>query len=144
MSRLGKKPVDLPAGVEIKIETGSVTVKGKLGELTQEISPEIKVEVSEDGKLIQISREGEERAVKAKHGLYRSLIANMVEGVSKGFVKELHLEGVGYRVAEQGKKLVLSFACYEFSIACNNPIRCNLPTTCQKSLLGGRQENISL
>jgi len=108
MSRLGKKPVDLPEGVEFKVEDGAVVAKGKLGELRQEISSEIQVDLSEDGKQVVLTRSGDDREIKAKHGLYRALIANMFTGVSKGFEKNLTLEGVGYRVAAQGSKLVFS------------------------------------
>jgi large subunit ribosomal protein L6 len=108
MSRLGRKPIDLPEGVEVKVETGSVTVKGKNGELSQEIVGDIQVVLSEDGKQVVIERSTEDRPTRSKHGLYRSLIANMVEGVSKGFAKDLLLEGVGYRVAAQGQKLTFA------------------------------------
>ncbi|MEL0255136.1 MAG: 50S ribosomal protein L6, partial [Burkholderiaceae bacterium] len=93
MSRIGNSPIIIPDGVTIEIQSNYIKVKGKLGELTQEYS-DIQIKVSDN--VINISRASDNKSVKSKHGLYRSLIANMVEGVSKGFVKELELVGVGY------------------------------------------------
>ncbi|MGO1585220.1 50S ribosomal protein L6 [Mesonia sp.] len=105
MSRIGKSPVSIPEGVTVSVNDGLVTVKGKLGELTQEFSEiEIKVEENE----VVLERSSEKKNFKAKHGLYRSLIQNMVEGVSQGFTKELELVGVGYRASNQGQKLDLA------------------------------------
>lgn len=106
MSRIGNNPISIPDGVEINIDGNVVTVKGKLGELTQRISGDITVKV-EDGSLV-VSRPSDSKPHKAAHGLYRSLISNMVEGVSKGFTKELELVGVGYRASNQGQKLDLA------------------------------------
>ncbi len=105
MSRIGNSPVNIPEGVTVTIENNIVTVKGKLGELTQEIK-DVTVK-EEDGQLIVQTTDGS-KAQKAKQGLYRSLLANMVEGVSKGFTKELELVGVGYRASNQGQKLDLA------------------------------------
>ncbi len=102
---MGRKPIPLPEGVEVKIEGNRITVKGPLGELSRELRPEVEV-VKEDGQLI-VRRTGETRVHKAMHGLFRSLIANMVEGVSKGFVKELEMRGVGYRADLKGRTLIL-------------------------------------
>ena len=105
MSRIGNNPVAIPEGVTIDVKDNVVTVKGKLGELTQEYSGvEIKIE---DGKVL-VTRPSDSKEHKAKHGLYRSLISNMVEGVSKGWTKELELVGVGYRASNQGQKLDLA------------------------------------
>ncbi len=105
MSRIGKSPITVPEGVTVNVENGVVTVKGKLGELTQEYSGiDIKIE---DG-VITLERESDKKDVRAKHGLYRSLISNMIEGVSKGFEKQLELVGVGYRASNQGQKLDLA------------------------------------
>ncbi|MFD0860767.1 50S ribosomal protein L6 [Sungkyunkwania multivorans] len=105
MSRIGKSPIVIPDGVTVDIKDGVVTVKGKLGELSQEIKDiEIK---QEEGQLV-LERSSENKDHRAKHGLYRSLINNMVEGVSKGFTKELELVGVGYRASNQGQKLDLA------------------------------------
>jgi len=105
MSRIGKNPVVITEGVTVDVKDGVVVVKGKLGELTQEIK-DITVKV-EDGKVV-LERPSELKDHKAKHGLYRALIANMIEGVSKGYTKELELVGVGYRASSQGQKLELS------------------------------------
>ena len=105
MSRIGKAPISIPEGVTIEFNDGVFTAKGKLGELSQEIKDiEIKVE---EGTLT-LERPSEAKDHKAKHGLYRALIYNMVEGVSKGFTKELELVGVGYRASNQGQKLDLA------------------------------------
>ncbi|MGG8495659.1 50S ribosomal protein L6 [Tenacibaculum sp. TC6] len=106
MSRIGKNPIALPQGVEIKVDGNVVTVKGKLGELTEELTSGITVKV-EDG-TITVERPSESKEHRAKHGLYRALINNMIEGVSKGFTKELELVGVGYRASNQGQKLDLA------------------------------------
>lgn len=105
MSRIGKSPISIPEGVTITMEDNTITVKGKLGELSQELQ-EVTVK-QEDGQIV-LERAGESKDQRAKHGLYRSLINNMVEGVSKGFTKELELVGVGYRASNQGQKLDLA------------------------------------
>ena len=102
MSRIGKNPITIPEGVTVDIKDSQVTVKGKLGELSQNIE-EIAIK-NEDG-VLTLERPSESKDHKAKHGLYRALIANMVEGVSKGWTKELELVGVGYRASNQGQKL---------------------------------------
>jgi len=105
MSRIGNNPVAIPEGVTVDIKENVVTVKGKLGELTQNYdSIEIKVE---DGNIM-VTRSSDTKDQKAKHGLYRSLMHNMIEGVSKGWSKELELVGVGYRASNQGQKLDLA------------------------------------
>ena len=105
MSRIGNNPVAIPEGVTVDIKENVVTVKGKLGELTQNYdSVEIKVE---DGNIM-VTRSSDTKDQKAKHGLYRSLMNNMIEGVSKGWTKELELVGVGYRASNQGQKLDLA------------------------------------
>jgi len=106
MSRIGKAPISIPQGVEVNVNGTTVTVKGKLGELTQELSEGVTLKV-EDGTLT-LERASESKTHKAQHGLYRALIQNMVEGVSKGFTKELELVGVGYRASNQGQKLDLA------------------------------------
>lgn len=96
MSRVGNKPITVPKGVDINIDKNLILVKGPKGELSQQIDPDIRVELN-DGEL-QVSRPTEQKRHKAMHGLYRALINNMVEGVSNGFVRKLELVGVGYRV----------------------------------------------
>jgi len=105
MSRIGNNPINVPEGVTVDIQPTQITVKGKLGELTQDYS---EVEVVMEDNLITVKRPSENKSVKSKHGLYRSLIANMVEGVSHGFTKELELVGVGYRASNQGQVLDLA------------------------------------
>ncbi|MFZ9074608.1 MAG: 50S ribosomal protein L6 [Flavobacteriaceae bacterium] len=105
MSRIGNNPINIPEGVTVDIQPTQITVKGKLGELTQDYS---EVEVVMEDNVITVKRPSENKSVKSKHGLYRSLIANMVEGVSQGFTKELELVGVGYRASNQGQVLDLA------------------------------------
>ena len=105
MSRIGNNPITIPEGVTIDIQPSQVVVKGKLGELTQEYSD---VEIKIEDNTLTVSRTSEKKSVKSKHGLYRALIANMVEGVTQGFSKELELVGVGYRASNQGQKLDLA------------------------------------
>ncbi|WP_179345451.1 50S ribosomal protein L6 [Winogradskyella ursingii] len=105
MSRIGKNPITIPEGVTVEVKDNMITAKGKLGELTQEYS-EIKIKV-EDG-TITLERDSDKKDLRAKHGLYRSLIFNMIEGVSKGWTKQLELVGVGYRASNQGQKLDLA------------------------------------
>lgn len=106
MSRIGKSPVTIPSGVEVKVDGNVVTVKGPKGSLSQEIDSCIQLSV-EDG-TVTFSRESDAPAVRAKHGLYRALVNNMVTGVSEGFKKELEIVGVGYRANANGQKLELA------------------------------------
>jgi large subunit ribosomal protein L6 len=105
MSRIGKNPISIPAGVTVELSDNLVTVKGKLGQLTQEYS-DITVKIEEG--VITLERPSDHKDQRAKHGLYRSLINNMIVGVSDGFTKELELVGVGYRASNQGQKLDLA------------------------------------
>jgi len=100
VSRIGKQPIPVPSGVEVKIDGSTVTVKGPKGELTQTFSEEMTVKL-EDGE-IKVTRPSDERNHRALHGLTRSLLANMVTGVSEGFSKNLEIVGVGYRAALKG------------------------------------------
>ena len=103
MSRIGNSPITIPDGVTIDINDSVVTVKGKLGELTQTIEEGVSVKV-EEGEVV-LERSSEAKDHKAKHGLYRALINNMVKGVSEGWTKQLELVGVGFRASNQGQKL---------------------------------------
>ncbi|WP_430615201.1 50S ribosomal protein L6 [Flavobacterium sp. JP2137] len=105
MSRIGKNPITIPAGVTVTVNDNVVVVKGKLGELSQKIV-DISVKV-EDGQVI-VTRDSDAKDLRSKHGLYRSLINNMIVGVSEGFTKSLELVGVGYRASNQGQKLDLA------------------------------------
>lgn len=107
MSRIGRKPIVIPAGVEVKVEDGNVvTVKGPKGTLNRTIHPNMTVKV--EGAEVLVTRPNDEKENRALHGLSRTLIANMVEGVSKGFQKELEINGVGYRAQKQGKDVVMN------------------------------------
>ena len=106
MSRIGNKPISVPAGVEVKVEGNTVTVKGPKGTLTQTFHQNITVKV--EANEIVVTRPNDDKENRALHGLTRTLIANMVEGVTNGFSKKLEVNGVGYRVAKQGKTLNLT------------------------------------
>jgi large subunit ribosomal protein L6 len=107
MSRIGKNPISLPTGVEVKVEDGSVTVKGPKGSLQQAIHEQVKVEVKDNSVLISVG-DPEEKKQRALWGLFGSLIRNMVTGVTEGFVKKLEINGVGMKFAVAGKKVVLN------------------------------------
>jgi len=102
MSRIGNNPIAIPEGVTVEVKENVVSVKGKLGELTQEYSG---VEMKIEDNQVWVTRPSDSKEHKSKHGLYRSLVVNMAEGVSKGWTKELELVGVGYRASNQGQKL---------------------------------------
>jgi ribosomal protein L6, bacterial type len=106
VSRIGKMPVEIPDGVEVTIEDHTIKVKGPKGELTRKIHEAIEVKV-EDGQIV-VTRPSDEKFHKSLHGLTRTLIANMVEGVTKGYERTLEIRGVGYRASKQGNKLVLN------------------------------------
>ena len=106
MSRIGKKPIAIPAGVDVKINGSEVTVKGPKGELKNTFNPEITIAV--EGNEIIVTRPTDDSQHRALHGLTRTLVANMVEGVTNGFTKELEVNGVGYRAQKQGKNLVMN------------------------------------
>ena len=115
MSRIGKSPVAIPEGVTVEINGNVVTVKGKLGELSQKMD-EIAIK-NEDGSLV-LERPSERKDHKSKHGLYRALVNNMIHGVTTGWTKELELVGVGYRASNQGQKLDLALG-YSHNIVLN-------------------------
>ncbi len=106
MSRIGRQPIAVPAGVEVKIDGSTVSVKGPKGTLTRTVHNNMKVELN--GAEVTVTRPDDSNLNKSLHGLTRTLIANMVEGVTKGYSKELEINGVGYRAAKQGKDLVLN------------------------------------
>ncbi len=105
MSRIGNSPVKIPEGVEVKLEDNSISIKGKLGELSQKFE-DVKIK-HEDGEII-VERPNDNKNIKSKHGLYRSLINNMITGVTEGYTRELELVGVGYRATNQGQKLEIA------------------------------------
>ena len=106
MSRIGRKPITVPAGVEVKIDGSVVTVKGPKGTLTQTFHPNMTIE--QNGAEILVTRPNDEKLNRSLHGLTRTLLSNMVEGVTNGFKKELEVNGVGYRVQKQGKQVVMN------------------------------------
>lgn len=106
MSRIGKAPIEIPAGVTVKVDNNTVTVKGPKGELTQTVNPDLTVKV-EDNHIV-LTRPTDDREHRAQHGLYRALIHNMVVGVSTGYRKEMELVGVGYRATATGQVLELA------------------------------------
>ena len=107
MSRIGRMPVVIPAGVEVSIEDGNlITVKGPKGTLTQKLSP--KMTISMEGNEVHVARPNDEKENRALHGLTRALLHNMVVGVTEGYKKELEINGVGYRAAKEGNKLILT------------------------------------
>ena len=119
MSRIGIKPVDLPAGATVKVDGNNlVTVTGPKGELTEQISKLLKIEVKENA--VEVSRDSDAKAYREQHGLARTLISNMVEGVTNGYQKKLELVGVGYKAEKKGSKLVLSLG-YSHPVELEDP-----------------------
>ncbi|RXR17818.1 50S ribosomal protein L6 [Flavobacterium amnicola] len=116
MSRIGKNPIAIPAGVTVEVKDAVVTVKGKLGQLAQEYTDNVTVKV--EGDQVLVERAADSKQERAQHGLYRALINNMITGVSTGFTKELELVGVGYRASNQGNKLDLALG-YSHNIVLN-------------------------
>lgn len=127
MSRMGNKPIALDPQVKVEIKDGVATVSGPKGTLSQAIPADVTVKVSEDGKEVLVSRASDARQTKMNHGLIRSLVNNMVTGVSKGFVIELELVGVGYRAALKGQELTLN-------LGYSNPRVENIPANVKVSL----------
>ena len=132
MSRIGKLPISLPKGVSVTVKDNVVTVKGPKGELTQEVNPNITVSVERSECVV--SRPNDEKQNRAFHGLYRSLIQNMVVGVSEGYSKTLELVGVGYRVSNQGQVL-------EFSLGYTHNIFLKLPNEIKIETKSERNQN---
>lgn len=106
MSRIGRNPIEIPAGVTVTVNGALVSVTGPKGSLQREINP--KIEVVVEGNLVKVNNNNKETEYRAYHGLYRQLIANMVEGVSKGYEKSLNVNGVGFKIAQQGQDLLLN------------------------------------
>ncbi len=129
MSRIGKMPIALPKGVEVNVAGANVTVKGPKGTLTQVIDTDIKIE-NKDGN-IEVSRPTDQKRHRSLHGLYRSLIANMIKGVSEGYKTEQELVGVGYRAAAKGQQLELTLG-YSHNIVFELPVEVKVSTTAEK------------
>ncbi len=119
MSRIGRMPITVPAGVEVKVsETNFVTVKGPKGELSKQLAPSMTI--SMDGAVITVTRPNDEKENRALHGLTRTLLSNMVNGVNECYKKELDVNGVGYRVAKEGEKLVMNIG-FSHTVEMNPP-----------------------
>lgn len=132
MSRIGKQPINIPAGVTVSVDNATVTVKGPKGTLIQEINPNISVAV--EGNVCTVTRPDDEKLNRSMHGLYRSLIQNMVTGVSEGYKKTLELIGVGYRVSNQGQVL-------EFALGYTHNIFMSLPPEIKIETKSERNQN---
>jgi large subunit ribosomal protein L6 len=128
MSRVGNNPIAIPEGVVVDIQSDQITVKGKLGELSQSYDT---VTFSQEDAVLKVSRPSETKPHKAKHGLYRALVNNMVKGVSLGFTKELELVGVGYRASNQGQKLDLALG-FSHNIVFEIPSEVKVETISEK------------
>jgi large subunit ribosomal protein L6 len=141
MSRIGKKPVMIPEGVEVKVDGNVVTVKGPKGTLTRAFHKDINIQI--EGNEIVVTRPSDNKLHRALHGTTRSLINNMVEGVSKGFSKTLELVGVGYRVAKTGNKITLSVGySHPVEIAPEEGIEFEVPSQTQIVVKGISKERV--
>ena len=126
MSRIGRKPINIPAGVTVSVNDSVVTVKGPKGTLTQNVHPNMSVEVAEN--VVTVTRPDDNKLNRSLHGLTRSLIANMVEGVTNGYKKELEVNGVGYRVQKQGKDCVMNLGySHQVIVSDNDDITIEVP-----------------
>ena len=141
MSRIGKKPVVIPAGVTVTVENNTVTVKGPKGELSREFSPAMAINV--EGNELTVTRPNDEKANRTIHGTTRALIANMFEGVSNGFAKTLDIQGVGYRAQKQGNKIVLNLGySHPIEYTPEQGIEVEVPTNTQLIVRGISKERV--
>ncbi len=141
MSRIGRKEIIVPAGVTASITGNVVTVKGSLGELTQTVDKLITVHIA-DGK-IALTRANDENETRAKHGLYRALIANMVKGVSEGFTKSLVIAGVGYKAVVKGNTLVLSLGfSHDVNMEIPTGLKVECPSMLEIKISGANKEQV--
>ena len=129
MSRIGKAPINIPEGAEVKIDGNTISVKGTKGELTQHIDGALTMKIEEG--VLTFERSNEEKETKAKHGLYRSLVNNMIEGVTNGFKIEQELVGVGYRAQAQGQKLQLTLG-FSHNVVLELPVEVKVSAETQK------------
>lgn len=149
MSRIGKSPITIPSGVDVSIKGSSISVKGPKGTLTQELPAGISF--TQEDNVLSALCEGEERELRALHGLFRSLVANMVEGVNNGYMKELEIRGVGYRANAKGPKTIELSLGFSHTVTVNAPegIEFEVPIATQikvkgidKQLVGQTAANI--
>jgi large subunit ribosomal protein L6 len=141
MSRVGKKPIELPEGVTITNNNNEVIVKGPKGELTRQFNKDLTIEV--EGSIVTVSRPSDSKEHRTIHGTTRALLANMIEGVSKGFERNLELVGVGYRAQKQGTKLVLSVGfSHPVEIEPENGIEIEVPVNTKINIKGIDKERV--
>ena len=139
MSRIGKKPIDVPAGVTVTVEGRIVTVKGPRGTLSRSLPPIVAVKV--DGAVVNVTRPNDETASKAMHGLTRTLVANMVDGVTKGFQKNLDIVGVGYKAENKPYGLLMSLGySHQIEVKAPEGIKLNAPTPTSIVVDGSNKE----
>lgn len=141
MSRIGKMPIDIPAGVEVKIDGQNVFVKGAKGTLEQSFHPSMNIKM--EGNQIVVTRPSDAKEHRSLHGLTRTLIANMVTGVSEGFKKELEINGVGYRASKEGKTLVMNLGfSHPVKVAEKPGITIEVPATNKINILGADKQAV--
>ena len=141
MSRIGRKPINIPAGVEVKIDGSCVTVKGPKGTLSQTFQPSMNIAV--EGAEIVVTRPNDEKQNRALHGLTRTLINNMVIGVTEVFKKELDVNGVGYRVQKQGKNLVMNLGfSHQVVVSETEDIKIEVPAPNKIIILGADKQKV--
>lgn len=141
MSRIGNKLITVPAGVDVKIDGSNITVKGKGGTLTRTFDHNIGFE--QEGNTIRVTRPSEDKQMKSLHGLSRTLLNNMIEGVDRGFQKELEINGVGYRVAKQGKDLVMNLGySHQVIMSENSDITIEVPQPNKIIIKGPDKEKV--
>ena len=142
MSRIGRMPISIPAGVDVKIEAGNlVTVKGPKGTLTQQLHPNMNI--AQEGDVIHVTRPNDEKENRSLHGLTRTLLHNMVVGVTEGYKKELDVNGVGYRVAMEGKKLVMNLGfSHQVTMEAPEGITIEVPSANKIVVSGASKEQV--
>lgn len=141
MSRIGRKPINIPAGVTVSVNDSVVTVKGPKGELTQQIHPNMTVEIN--GDVAEVKRPNDDKLNRSLHGLTRSLIHNMVVGVTEGYKKELEVNGVGYRVQKQGNQLVMNLGySHQVIVEENDDIKIEVPGPNSIIILGCDKQKV--
>ena len=141
MSRIGNKPVQIPAGVEVAVNGNNVVVKGPKGQLELDVFEKLAINVEDN--VLTVSRPDDERETRARHGLTRALIHNMVVGVTEGFRKDLEIQGVGYRCAKQGSKLVLTLGfSHPVEVAETETIKIEVKDALHFSILGSDKQEV--
>ena len=141
MSRIGRKPINIPAGVEVKVEGTCVTVKGPKGTLTQKFQPAMNIAV--EGAEIVVTRPNDAKENRSLHGLTRTLISNMIVGVTEGFKKELDVNGVGYRVQKNGKDLVMNLGySHQVIVTDTEDVKTEAPSPNKIIVLGADKQKV--